>query len=955
MRDEEIRRLLTQAGMLLGIDPADAAGVAEQARSRAVAGQEHWLLSESLAVLARAHQSAGDAARAGGRAMESLGLALALHDVGAEQKALSLLQLLEPAVAAEPLGTARDGDTPRRDVPRNRGSPLPDCRDVLLAYAGVGEEIDEAKYRQVMPAAVERRPLLGRSLEFLESLASTDSLHDGDYLLSIGALCREQGNSERAIEYASRALNEYERAGDRSGLAVCHTNVGEVYLRRGRYERALQVFDMVLASLGTAPDGDTPRRDVPGNRGSPALLPALGFAAETCLHTGDLARARNCCDQGLALARSAGNQVEQAQALLRKAELLLATEELPEAGEALRVALAIIFQTGVPYLEACAQRLIARLLAVENRPEPAGACFAAAVETLTRLDRRPELARTLADSGRYRLELGARAEGIEQLQRAVELFRSMEAVNEALGIERYLVQQDSRQDRRLMILRSLSSLVTQLLPAEEFVRRSLDLLRDALKCAHGTVYLAANQQFLGDSPDDWGPGVSGDEVRAALRYQEYRAAGSESASVQPIECLPLKLSGRPIGAVCLQLQESRNQGIKESRVSASNPGIPGSLNPRLGLDGSFRETLSSLLAMGLANGLEAEIAPSGRESSSHRRHSAPRFPGIVGSGRAMQEVYDLIDRVAPTPASVLIRGESGTGKELLARAISQRSHRAARPFVAVNCAAIPEALLESELFGVERGVATGVAARVGKFELAHSGTMFLDEIGDMSLPLQAKLLRVLQSRSFERVGGRTTIEVDVRIVAATNRDLEKAMAEGKFRQDLYYRLNVMTIVLPPLRDRTEDLPALVSHFLAMYNQEFARQTAGVAPEVMALFRRYPWPGNIRELGNLIERAVILCPTETIRVTDLPVAFQNFARENPEPVPTESRADTPRELWQSRKRAKDQATTELERKLVSSAVERNKGNITKAARELGVSRAQLYRLMDRHRLRDKPEG
>jgi transcriptional regulator with GAF, ATPase, and Fis domain len=681
---------------------------------------------------------------------------------------------------------------------------------------------------------------------------------------------------------------------------------------------------MVLESLGTAP---VSFRET---RGCPALLPAFGFAAEVCMHTGDLARARNYCDQGLALARSAGSSTEQAQALLRKAELLMNAEELPEAGEALRAGLGIILQAGVPYLEACAQRIVARLLARENRPEPARACYAAAVETLTRLDRRPELARVLADSGRYRLELGARAEGIEQLQRAVELFRNMEAVNEALGIERFLVQQDSRQDRRLLILRSLSSLVTQLLPAEEFVRRSLELLRDTLRCTHGTAYLAENQQFLGDSPDDWSPGVSGDEVRAALRYEECRTTGGDN---QSIVCLPLKLSGRPIGAVCLQV--------------AQDPGAP--------VDGPFRETLSSLLAMGLANGLDAEIASSGRAPSAQRKRSAPRFPGIVGSGRAMQEVYDLVDRVAPTPASVLIRGESGTGKELLARAIHQRSPRAGRPFTAVNCAAIPEALLESELFGVEKGVATGVAARVGKFELASGGTLFLDEIGDMSLPLQAKLLRVLQSRAFERVGGRVTIEVDVRMVAATNRDLEKAMAEGKFRQDLYYRLNVMTIVLPGLRDRAEDLPVLVSHFLAKYNQEFARQTAGVAPEVMALFRRYPWPGNVRELENLIERAVILCPTETIRVTDLPVAFQNFARENPEPVPTESRADTPRELWQSRKRAKDQATTELERKLVSSAVERNKGNVTKAARELGVSRAQLYRLMDRHGLSGEPDA
>jgi two-component system nitrogen regulation response regulator NtrX len=254
-------------------------------------------------------------------------------------------------------------------------------------------------------------------------------------------------------------------------------------------------------------------------------------------------------------------------------------------------------------------------------------------------------------------------------------------------------------------------------------------------------------------------------------------------------------------------------------------------------------------------------------------------------------------------------------------------------------------------------VATGVTARVGKFELADGGTLFLDEVGDMSTPLQAKLLRVLQGRAFERVGGSRTIEVDVRVIAATNRDLEKAMAEDKFRQDLYYRLNVMTIALPPLRERREDLPALVSHFLQHFNQEFGRQVAGVSPDVMALFRRYPWPGNVRELVNLMERAVILCPTETINVTDLPVAFQTFAQENPEPPAPAAEepggggpGDRPQDLWRLRKLKRDEATGELEHKLIMDALARNKGNIAKTARELDVSRAQLYRLMDRHGLR-----
>src|SRR5499427_7462292 len=229
---------------------------------------------------------------------------------------------------------------------------------------------------------------------------------------------------------------------------------------------------------------------------------------------------------------------------------------------------------------------------------------------------------------------------------------------------------------------------------------------------------------------------------------------------------------------------------------------------------------------------------------------------IVGRSPKMRQIYDLITRVADTNATVLIHGESGVGKELIARAIHQQSQRRPNPFVAVNCAAISEHLVESELFGHERGSFTGaMEMHRGKFELANTGTLFLDEVGSLRLDLQAKLLRVLQEREFERVGGSKTIRTDVRIIAASNQDLRQMVAERTFRDDLFYRLNVVPVHVPPLRERREDIPLLVRHFLAKYNKAFGRQVQGFTPEAVAILTQYHWPGNVRELKNMIERLI----------------------------------------------------------------------------------------------------
>ena len=247
-----------------------------------------------------------------------------------------------------------------------------------------------------------------------------------------------------------------------------------------------------------------------------------------------------------------------------------------------------------------------------------------------------------------------------------------------------------------------------------------------------------------------------------------------------------------------------------------------------------------------------------------------RLEHLVGTSAPMRRVLDFVEKVADSDSTVLIEGESGTGKELIARMLHFNSMRRDRPLVPVNCGAIPENLLESELFGHEKGAFTGAAhTRLGRFELAHGGTIFLDEVGEMSLPLQVKLLRVLQERCFERVGGTRTINVDVRIIAATNQDLEQAVQERRFRQDLYYRLHVIPIQIPPLRERRSDIPLLVNHFIAQFNELRRTEIIGVEPDALARMAEYDWPGNIRELENMIERLVVLKKKGWITMSDLP--------------------------------------------------------------------------------------
>jgi transcriptional regulator with PAS, ATPase and Fis domain len=300
-----------------------------------------------------------------------------------------------------------------------------------------------------------------------------------------------------------------------------------------------------------------------------------------------------------------------------------------------------------------------------------------------------------------------------------------------------------------------------------------------------------------------------------------------------------------------------------------------------------------------------------------------QFPGVIGNSKRMREVLNLLELVAPAEATVLILGETGTGKELAAQAIHLNSPRQSGPFVVVNCAALPETLLESELFGHERGAFTGATSKKdGRFLLAHRGTLFLDEIGEFSPATQAKILRVLQTREFEPLGGTRSLKVDVRIIAATNRNLEAMVREGSFREDLFYRLNVFPITLPPLRERLDDLEQIADFFLKRFRTKYQRPVKSLAPEVLEAFRHYPWPGNIRELENAIERGVIICQGETLMLKELPLTVQSYGFEA------------------MGEGEEEPSLPELERQLIIRTLEKMAQNRQQAAEVLGISLEEL---------------
>jgi len=536
-------------------------------------------------------------------------------------------------------------------------------------------------------------------------------------------------------------------------------------------------------------------------------------------------------------------------------------------------------------------RVRALVLAAKGDTQGAKDGFERAVDALKARPASYDFALARFHFGRFLLRQGQTERALELLKDAARVFRALSVVPESEEIGRLLMSIKPAAERQLALLRAVAELNLMGLEPVELVKLALGLLCDGIGFESGAVVADGRVVAKFGAPDL-------DQVSSPETPDGWVSVG-------------IGTSDAPLARILLG--DCRGEVPEWFWLAAE--AVAGVLAPAL---------------QRLARAGEAvRAAPLELEGLC--------FPGVAGHSPLMQEVLRTVQQVARAGIPVLIRGESGTGKELVARALHDSGPRKSRPFCAINCAAIPETLLESELFGVEKGVATGVAGRKGKFELSDGGTVFLDEIGDMSPGLQAKLLRVIQEQQFERVGGRAPVKVDVRVVAATNRDITELMAEGRFRNDLYYRLNAVELVLPPLRERKEDIPVLVDHFVSRANQEFDRDVKGVRPEVMGILTGYSWPGNIRELQHVIERAVVLADGECIERGDLPPAV---AAVEPEAIPRHG-------LRGRRELAREAAVTKVESGVLLECLEKANWNVVEAAKAAGYSRAQFYRLMKKH--------
>ncbi|HXU40252.1 MAG TPA: sigma 54-interacting transcriptional regulator [Blastocatellia bacterium] len=502
-----------------------------------------------------------------------------------------------------------------------------------------------------------------------------------------------------------------------------------------------------------------------------------------------------------------------------------------------------------------------------------------------------------------------------------------------LNSERVLAQlpDSQRITCDLNALLKISTAVNSIRDVEPLKQRLLELLFEVIPAEFGAIVLTSDDGLdpnsifgLRREPAHAQPlHISATVVRRVLRERvailSCDVAGNEdfggaqslvASETSSLLCVPLTLFDKALGVLYL-----------------------GTSNPTTGFDEDHLQlatAAASVAAVAFENARRAERL---QNENLLLKDTLQLEQNMVGESARIRSVYQFIARVAPTDSTVLILGENGTGKELAARAIHKGSSRADQPLVAINCASLSETLLESELFGHEKGAFTGaVAQKKGKLEIADGGTLFLDEVGELAPQLQARLLRVLQEREFERVGGTRTIRTNIRLIAATNRNLEEAMRDGSFRQDLYYRLNVVQLTMPALRDRPEDVPLLTRYFIAKFGRQCKRQVSGVSEDARRCMMSYDWPGNVRELENAIERAVVLGSSDIILPEDLPEAL------------TESEAPDPETAEHAKYAKYHEAINELKRRLIIDSVAQAGGNYTEAARALGVHPNYLHRLI-----------
>jgi Nif-specific regulatory protein len=805
-------------------------------------------------------------------------------------------------------------------------------------------------------------------------------------LNNLGILECSRGNWMAAREPLTRSLELKRRLGLREKEVLARLNLGEVEEVLGHWGRAQRHYERALKLLENSPE----------HRERFAVLAQL---ASLDRKRGRSADAERWAREALAGAERIGDRDLLAQCYHLLGQVEKDRDDLDAAGEHLQRALEIGEAAGTHQVlarihisladlslrsgdvaggerhslearqrvEAQGDRFtLAKLLSVEGRlasardeAEKAERLFAEGVRLLEELEAPYEHARSLYEWGLRTWNVDT---ALRRLRRALVGFERLGAETESKrtsgAIERIREHQRFAGSRGVSaVLYEVLKVVNSTLDLQEVLNRTMDLVLERLGAERGMIVLAnrltreleiAVARNLGREDGDEGRKLSESVVRRVIETREPvlavdaltdgRFAGAESIvarHILSILCVPLAIRDRLAGAIYLDHRQSRHlfgQGDLEFLVAFADQAAIAIENARLyGELEAARQTLKE-------------------ENESLRREilSSHNLGSLIGRSRSIAELKAMLEKVAQSPSTVLIRGESGTGKGLVARIIHAISPRRQAPFIHFNCAALPETLVESELFGHEKGAFTGAAGqKPGRFELANHGTIFLDEIGKVSLAVQAKLLRVVEEKEFERVGGTRTLRADVRVIAATNLDLEEAIARNEFREDLYYRLNIIPILLPPLRQRREDIPYLVDHFLAKLSRDLGRPPKEMDPAVIELFYAYAWPGNVRELEAALHRAFILAEQDTLVVEDfgwiaLHVQGEQAARRPPEMdglTPTVSLAPG----------GYEEALERYDRQLIAAALTQSKGKIRETARLLGIARNTLRAKMKRYGL------
>ena len=841
----------------------------------------------------------------------------------------------------------------------------------LDVFQRLGETQSTAKCYIALSLVLKSQGLPDQALEYSRKALAIMELFSDPYTLSIlennlALIYIDLNRWDQALECLSKSVKLKKRISDLKGLALSYNNMGLAYLRKGLFDKSVehltaaqQLFQEIRDRSGVALVyynlGDLHRCKEEWKKASDYLEKSLriarelgeeGRVADCLLLLGKIAMEQSNFDlstrslnQAAELFSKSRDRFGEAEAQLAVGELALRMGNLRRAEEHLNQTRVLIESLNNKWFDGSFKNVYAHLLKAKGEKETYLKCLMESGRIFRELGARYELGKTYLEIGKIKLETARMKEGRAFLREALNTFEKSEIEGKRKEVESLLNQMRQMRNlerERIQTFYKLAELLNSIWDTDELLSKALDLVIELLNAERGSVilYSETDKTFELKVSQGLEPETSQDAIAISRQVlkdviesdsplivenatNDPQFARSKSVimyNILSILCVPLRTKNRLIGTVYLDHR--------------SLPAVFSSD------DVDFLKAFASLIATAIE---KSELYVKANEEIFQLKGVLQKFhqhPHIIGKSAEMQEIFNLVEKVANSKTSVLVFGESGTGKELIAHLIHTRSQRRDGPFIRVNCAALPESILESELFGIEEKTATGVGFRKGKFELADGGTIFLDEIGDMSLSVQAKVLRVLQEKEFERVGGQKPIKVDIRIISATNMDLQEKIKEGTFRKDLYFRLNPIVIAIPPLRERKDDIPHLVHYFLNKFSKETNKPEIKITKKTMTALQNYSWPGNVRELEHLIESAMLLSENGKFPEELLPDEVQKG-----------------KELVNLDKYGKLQEVLDwVEKKKITQALQRNKWNQVRAAEELGLNETSLRRRIKKHKIR-----